>query len=814
MIKNYFKIAFRNLFKNKLHTAINLIGLSIGLGVGILIFFFIQFELSFDSFHQESEKIFRVKSHETIDGELNESFSSPLIVEATFRDEFPQIEYITGLITSGAQAKLPDGTKQNQSFLFVHPDFLQVFSFPLAQGDLSSQLKDKFSILLTEKTAKRYFGDENPIGKSIQLEMGEEAQDYMVSGVLQDIPAHSSLQFEMLMPMSNMDFIANEESRNSWYNVWGQNIVKLRNPEDAARIESQMETFMQKVLGEDYQEGQFYFTFHPISEMHFAEGAGNGGLQTTRKSLLWILGGIALLVVLIACINFTTMAIGRSTTRAKEVGVRKTMGANFRQLIFQFLTEAFLITLFSTLLGVLIAELLLPTFNLLFEKEMELNYGAVQIGILVGLMLFITLLAGAYPAFFLSGLQPIRVLKGTLSIHFGKQGLRKGLVGFQFFISFLLIAATLIMVHQMKVIRNYNLGFDHDQVVVVEIPDVPSTSIVKSLKESFVKADNYRQAIEGRSEIASSGITVGTYGDDAYWEVAFPLEDGTQFDFYVNFIGGDYLNTLSLELVAGRGLNPDSGADSSAILINESFAAAFQWDDPTGEMLPNTQFAPHQIVGVVKDFHHESLYRPIAPIVFAKSPETIFSGINNLMIRTNTNPRVLVKNASVDFDSFRSVLQQEFERVFPGENFQFSFLDESIEAQYRADDRLGKMVLFAAAVAILIASMGLFAMVALSIAGRTKEIGIRKVLGASSWSISWMFGKEYILLTLAGILLGFPLSIYLMSNWISQFAIREWPSWVSFVVLILGVLIFTLLIVSSQSIRASKLNPVKTLKDE
>ncbi|MFC3416953.1 FtsX-like permease family protein [Algoriphagus hitonicola] len=548
--------------------------------------------------------------------------------------------------------------------------------------------------------------------------------------------------------------------------------------------------------------------------MHFSEGAGNGGLQTTRKSLLWILGGIAFLVVLIACINFTTMAIGRATMRAKEVGVRKTMGANFRQLIFQFLTEAFLITLFSTLLGVLIAELLLPTFNSLFEKELGLAYGPIQIGILITLMLLITLLAGAYPAFFLSGLKPIRVLKGNLSIHFGKQGLRKGLVGFQFFISFLLLAATLIMVNQMNAIRNFNLGFDQDQVLVIEIPDVPSNSFVKSLKESFAKAETYRQAIEGRSEIATSGITVGTYGDDAYWELGFPLEDGTQFDFYVNFIGGEYLNTLGLELVEGRGLSPEIGSDSSALLINEAFAEAFQWDDPTGELLPGTEFNPHQIVGVVKDFHHESLYRPIAPIVFAKSPETIFSGINNLMIRSNTNPRILVKNATSNFDAFLSVLEDEYLKVFPGENFEFSFLDESIEAQYRADDRLGKMVLAASLIAILIASMGLFALVALSIAGRTKEIGIRKVLGATSWSISWMFGKEYILLTLSGILIAFPLSIYVMQNWISQFAIREWPSWLSFIILVLGVLIFTILIVSSQSFRASKLNPVKTLKDE
>jgi putative ABC transport system permease protein len=508
------------------------------------------------------------------------------------------------------------------------------------------------------------------------------------------------------------------------------------------------------------------------------------------------------------------MAIGRATTRAKEVGVRKTMGANYSQLTFQFLTEAFLITLVSAIVGVILAELLLPTFNTLFEKQLDLNYGLAQIAILIGLVLLITALAGAYPAFYLSSMRPIRVLKGSLSIRFGKQNLRKGLVGFQFFISFLLIAATLIMVNQMNTIRNYDLGFDTDQVLVIDIPDVPSTSFVTSLKGSFQEADTYQKALAARSEVASAGITVGTYGDQAFWEVAFPLEDGSQFNFFVNFIGGDYLDALGLEIVDGRALNPQIGADSSAFLINEAFAEAFNWEDPTQELLPNTRFAPHQIVGVVKDFHHASLYQPIEPILFAKTPEAVFSGISNLMIRSNTNPRVLVKASSSDFDAFKAALEQEWNRVFPGESFEFTFLDESVESQYRADERLGKMVFIASCIAILIASMGLLAMVALSIAGRTKEIGIRKVLGASGWSISWMFGKEYLLITLAGLLISLPLSIYLMQSWIAQFAVKAWPSWISFTLLGLGGIGFTLLIVYLQSFRATQVNPVKTLKDE
>lgn len=814
MLKNYFKIAVRNLLNHKLHTGINLIGLSLGLGVSILIFFFVQFELSFDNFHTDSDRIFRVKHHEMVDGVMDESFNSPMIVEATFRQEFPQIESSTQFINGRAKTKLPDESTQMQTFHMVSPDFLEVFNFKLLRGDLSIQLKDKYQMVITEDMAEKYFGDQDPIGKTIQLQMADDFIDYQVTGLLEDIPANSSIQFGMLLPVSNMEFFSDEEGRTSWFSIWGSNYMKLSSADQVSTIEQRMDAVMQKSLGEQYVEGEYFFSLVPISEMHFSEGAGNGGLETTNESLLWILAGIASLVLLIACINFTTMAIGRATSRAKEVGVRKTMGANFSQLILQFLMEAFLTTLIAAVIGVLLAEVLLPTFNDLFQKELDLVYGPVQLLILIALVSLITGIAGAYPAFFLSGLQPIKVLKGSLSIHFGKQGLRKGLVAFQFFISFLLVASTLIMVNQMNTVSSYDLGFIQDEVIIVEVPDVPTTSFVTSLHESFKNADVYRQALVSRSEVASAAITVATYGDDAYWEVAYPKEDGTQFSFLINFVAGDYFETLGLELLEGRKLSIDAGSDSSAYVVNEAFANAFEWDDPTAEMIPSTRFDPHEIVGLVKDFHHASLYQPIEPVLIAKAPLPLFSGINNLNIRSSTNPKVLVRSNGTDLESFRLLLEEEWEKIFPGEAFNFEFMDETIQAQYQADERLGKMVFIAALIAILIASMGLFAMVALSISGRTKEIGIRKVLGASSWSISWMFNREFLVITLIGVLVALPLSWYLMQNWISQFAIKEWPSWLSFALLAIGGVLFTALIVSGQSLRATRMNPVKTLKDE
>ncbi len=814
MLKNYFKIAFRNLLKYKLHTGINLVGLSLGLGVSILIFFFVQFEMSYDNFHSQSDQIFRIMQHEMQDNEMTESFSSPFIVGPTLQAEFPQVEALTPFVSNRAQSKLPGDVVENQGFHMVSQDFLKMFDFQMVVGQVENQLIDKYSVVITEEMAEKYFGSEDPMGKAIQLKMDSDFTDYMVTGVVENVPANSSMKFDMLMPVDNMSFFSDEEGLNSWYSVWGMNIVKLGDASQVSIIHERMEAMMQKALGENYVEGEHYFTLHPLDEMHFSTVPGNGNLETSKESLLWILAGVAFLVLLIACINFTTMAIGRATTRAKEVGVRKTMGANFRQLTLQFLTEAFLITLMATVIGVLIAELLLPTFNELFEKELNLVYGPVQISILFGLVILITLIAGAYPAFFLSGLRPIKVLKGNLSIHFGKQGLRKGLVALQFFISFLLVTATVIMVNQMETIKSYDLGFMKDQVLIIEVPDVPSQSFITSMKESFRDAETYRQALDARSEVASAAISIATYGDDAYWEMAYEQEDGSLFTFFVNFIGGDYLQTMGMELIEGRNINPAVGSDSSAFLINETFAKAFDWDDPTGEMIPNNRFAPHEIVGVVKDFHHASLYQPVEPVLIAKGPEAVFSGINNLWIRSSTNPKIMVRANQADFASFRAMLEDEWEKVFPGENFDFEFMDETVQKEYVADERLGKMIFIAASIAILIASMGLFAMVALSIAGRTKEIGIRKVLGASGWSISWMFNREFLLITMIGVAVAMPLSIYLMQDWLEQFAIKQWPSWVMFSLLAIGGILFTALIVSSQSFRATQMNPVKTLKDE
>ncbi|WPR73589.1 ABC transporter permease [Algoriphagus sp. NG3] len=814
MWKNYFKIAIRNLSKNKLHTGINLIGLTLGLGVSTLIFFFVQFESNFDDFHSESDQIFRIQRFESEDGEINASFSTPIITAPTFAEEFSQVTHTTRLVSGAAQAYLDEEITQNQPYLMVSPEFLEIFSFRLLQGAKEQVLQDKFSVVITEEISKKYFGDANPIGKSLLMKMGDNYEEYKVSGLLENLPANSSIKFEVLMNDRNLDFNVAEQNQNSWFNVYGDTYVKLNNASDKVSVEAGVENMMKKVLGEQYKPGEYTFTLQPIAEMHLTENPDPGMVETTRPSLLWILAGIAFLILLIACINFTTMAIGRSATRAKEVGVRKTMGADFGQLVFQFLTEAFLTTIAALVFGLILAEALLPVFNNLFDKQLDLVYGPTQLLILGGLVVLITALAGAYPAFFMSSLKPIKVLKGNLSIRFGKQALRKGLVAFQFFISFVLIASTLIMVNQMEAIRDYDLGFDQDMVVLVDIPDVPSTSFVKSINESFAQAEKYRQALEGRSEVQSAGITIATYGDDAFWDGGFPTEDGKQFNFRLNFVGGDYLKTLGLELVSGRDLNSEAGSDGNAVLINETFAKAMKWEDPLGESLPSNKIDNHEIVGVVKDFNHNSLYKEIEPVILAKSPEAVFSGINMLMISSGTNPKVMVKGSGTDFEVFKTMLENEWNRVFPMEAFSFSFLDEAVQKEYVADERLGKMVFLAACIAILIAAMGLFAMAALSIAGRTKEIGIRKVLGASSWSISWMFNKEFLIITVVGVLVALPLSLYFMQGWIEQFAVKEWPSWLNFTLLGFAGIAFTIAIVSAQSFRATQMNPVKTLKDE
>jgi putative ABC transport system permease protein len=814
MLKHYFFIALRNIRKNLGFSMINFLGLSIGLSISIIVLLFVQFEWSFDKFHEDGDRIFRLKRFEMFDDGMAQAFSTPFLLKDVVQDEFPQVQKATRLMQASRAFKLPDNTEYRQPITFVSPEFLEIFGFGLQEGVRSPLFAGKYDIILTQTAAERYFGKEPAMGKVVEVQLMEEFIPFTVRGVLEDVPANSSIVVDALVSDDLVRDMQSEAALNNWFNVNTETYVMTRSADDKEALQSGMEPMMQRALGDNYRPGNYYFEPYALADIHFHTGENPGNIRVTNPQMLYVLLALGLIVLVLGSINFTTMAIGKAVVRAKEVGVRKSLGAERKQLATQFLFESMVITFLSFLLAVLLAFLILPHFNTLFNTNLAIGHTWEQLLLMVILLAILTAMAGGFPAFYMSGMRTIKVLKGNYSISFGKQGLRKGLVGFQFFLSFLMISCTLVMYHQMDVLKNHDLGFQADQVFVVPVVAESSQGLGSSMKTTFEKANIYRERLLERTDVADASLSVSLFGNGDWWRAGFTNSDGKQFFFQLNFVAGDYLNTMGMELAEGRNFYENITLDSGAIMVNQKFAEQMGWNGlENAQLPPSANFDSHEVIGIIKDFNHASLYEEIAPVLLSKNPRLILEGINDIEI-SRTSAMVLVRSNQADTEHFVAMLEEEYQKIYPGENFDYYPFNEFVFEAYQNEERLGRMVTYTALLAVLIAVMGLLAFTAMTIAGRLKEIGIRKVLGASSGSITWMFNKEFLTITVVGILLAIPAGMWLMQDWLQQFAVREWPGALTIGLTILAGLALTALLVSLQSLSASWINPVKTIKSE
>ncbi len=814
MIKHYFFIAIRNIRKSLGFSLINFLGLTIGLSISIIVLLFVQFEWSFDKFHDKGERIYRLKRFEMFDDGMAQSFATPFLLKDVVQDEFPQIQKATRLMQSSRAIKLPDNTENRQAITFVSPEFLEIFDFGLKEGERAPLFSGKYDIILSETAAERYFGDETAMGKVLEMQLMDDFIPFTVTGILIDVPANSSIAVEVLISDALVRDMQSDASLNNWFNVNTETYVMTNSPEDKDALISGMESMMQRALGNNYKPGFYYFEPYALDDIHFHTGENPGNIRVTNPQMLYVLLALGLIILVLGSINFTTMAIGKAVVRAKEVGVRKSLGAERKQLAIQFLFESMVITLLSFMMAIILAILLLPQFNNLFNTNLSIGFSWTQMGLMITLLVLLTAMAGGFPAFYMSGMRTINVLKGNYSISFGKQGLRKGLVGFQFFLSFLMISCTLVMYHQMDVLKNHDLGFKGDQVYVVPVVAESSGSFDGRLKTTFEKANIYRERLLERTDVADAALSVSLFGNGDWWRAGFTNSDGKQFFFQLNFVVGDYLNTMGMEIAEGRNFYDNITLDSTAIMVNQKFAEQIGWNSlEEASLPPSANFASHEVIAILEDFHHASLYEEIAPVLISKSPRLILDGINDIEI-SRSSAMVLVRSNQADSELFLAMLEEEYNKVYPGENYAFYPFNEFVFEAYQNEERLSQMVTYTALLAILIAVMGLLAFTGMTIAGRLKEIGIRKVLGASSGSITWMFNKEFLTITLVGILLAIPTGMWLMQDWLQQFAVREWPGLLTIGITILGGLALTALLVSLQSLSASWINPVKTIKSE
>jgi len=810
MLKNFLKTAWRNLVKNRTFSIINISGLAIGLSCFLLITMYVLDEMSYDRYNTKADRIFRVNSDIRFGGtDLNLAVCSDPM-GATLKKDYPQVEQYVRFYNSSGSKIIKKGNSyiSEDDVTYADSTLFDVFTLPAIEGDTHTALNEPNTVVLTESTAKKYFGTINAVGKTI--ETNEQQNNlYKVTAVIKDVPKNSHFHFDFFFSMDNVEYgFGNYLSHNfqtyvllkegTDYKAFNKNFDQVIDK----YVLPQAKQFMQINSIDEFKKAgnNLQYELMPLRDIHLhssriAELGVNGNAQ-----YVYIFSVVAVFILLIACINFMNLSTARSASRAKEVGIRKVLGTEKKHLIGQFLTESTLIALISLVLALAIAWTILPFLNNVAAKDMHMEdfLDPRILACVILIPIVVGALAGSYPAFYLSAFQPIMVLKGKINAGFKRSFVRSALVVAQFFISILLIIGTIIVYQQLNYIQTKNLGFNKDQVLVVNSSALGKN--VDAFRNEVVKLSGVKSgAVSGYLPVANSSRNDNTYSSQAV------LDSKNGFNMQAWRIDYDYINTLGMQIIKGRNFSKEFGSDSSAVIINETAAAVLGFDDPIGKKIyakdgdDKDVTISYTIIGVVKNFHFESLRKNIGPLCFKLG----YSKWSVAFKVATTDIRSLVKN-----------IEDKWKSMAPGFPFSYQFLDESFDNMYRQERRVGQIAISFAVLAILIACLGLFGLATYMAEQRTKEIGVRKVLGASVQNITTMLSKEFVVLVLIAALIAFPLAWWGMHNWLQDFAYRVSIGWWVFVLAAAIAFLIALVTVSFQAIRAAVANPVDSLRDE
>ncbi|MFQ5569487.1 MAG: ABC transporter permease [Rhodothermales bacterium] len=823
MIKNYIKIALRNLLKDKTHAFINISGLAIGLACCLLIMLFVRNEWSYDRFHTRSDDLYRAWVLEDY-GEDEQFFNTvtPIVLGPTLATSFPEIEHVVRVGTFADLVQRGETTLQERVH-YVDPAFFEAFDFPLLRGSAVGFAGNPNTVMLTPDLAVRYFGQTDPLGQTLSIRVGQDFQDFVIGGIVEAAPGPSSIQYDLLVPFAKAGDLFSERQQQSWFSVNVETYVLLHDNVPSTALDPKFPTMIRQVLGERVPEGAYTIGLQPMTAIHLDPSFPLGIAPISDPAYSYILSAIALLVLLIACINFMTLSIGRSASRALEVGVRKVIGAHRRQLMHQFWGEALLTTVLALILGVALAEAFRSLFNTLAGTDLAFRFDGGMLLFMGTLTLLIGLVAGSYPAAVLSGFRPVDVLKGKLSLGGDTNLLRRGLVVIQFALSIFLIAGTLIMARQLTYLQTKNLGFDEEQVVVIPTSGTPTQGqgLASLLENGLRTAERLRNELAANPAILNVTASAHTFGE-GWISIGYDADDGTYRTFSMNIVDASYLPTMDMTLTAGRNFSLDIPSDAPrALIVNEAMAAEYGWEDPIGQRLPGASFEDHEIIGVVHDFNFEPLHGNVRPLVLVLNPRLILQGSSDVNFSASPTPKISVRIAPDDEDSQASsmsgtltLIERTWQRVAPDQPYNYAFLDEALDRQYRQEERLGQIVGIASLLAVVIACLGLFGLAALAVVRRTKEIGVRKVMGASTSGLVLLLSKDFTLLVLVAFVLAVPAAYLVMDAWLQDFAYRIDLGAGTFV--LAGVLAFAiaLLTVSVQAVKAALADPVKSLRYE
>lgn len=806
MIRSFITTALRSFWKTPTQSVINLLGLSISIAICILLTLFVRNEVRYDRFHTNADQIYRVWVEEKYEDQTFLNTVTAFPIRKALKEYYPEVEMSTYVVTLDANARRGELISTERFHLVDVPQFFKMFDFPIVAGSTTSLERNPSDIVITESIAQKYFGKENPIGKPLDLRFADSNFVFNIVAVAKDVPTYSSIQFDILMPIENAKSVWGERGRNSWFNVFGETYVQLKSGTSATALQAKMPTMLKQVLGEDYQEGGYNINFQPLTNIHLNPDLPEGIEATSNPTYLYILSTIALFILFIACINFVTLSVGRSAGRAREVGVRKVLGAGRQQLIRQFWSEALLMTFGAVLLGLLLAQLTVPYFNILANTELKLAIDNTMLLFLFGLVLVVGLLAGMYPAVILSKFQPVEVLKGKLSLKGDHHWFRRGLLLLQFTMSALLIVGTIVINQQMNFIRNKSLGFNAEHVINVPIP--------QNGEDGKKTTNLLRDLLLRNPEVVEVGVSSFEFG--AGWGTMGYTDDQQKYrEFRMNMVDEHFIPTYDIKLAKGRNFEAGSESDRLySLLVNEAFVKEYGWDDPLNARLPNQYFTNFKIIGVMKDFNFASLRSKIEPLMVFMSFDSLRRPIENLNFESSQEPDLAVRFQAGDPAQHIRILEDAWKAVAPNLAFNYAFINQNLEAQYQRERTLGRIVSIASALSIFIACLGLFGLTMLAVVRRTKEIGIRKILGAKVGSIVMLLSKDFIWMILAAFVLAAPIAWYVMNRWLEDFAYRIQIQWWILALTALLMLGIALLTISFQAIRAAVANPVESLKNE
>ncbi|MEO5599711.1 MAG: ABC transporter permease [Cyclobacteriaceae bacterium] len=800
MIQNYFKLAVRNILKYKFFSAINILGMSIGIAACLLIVLYVNDELSYDRFHEEADRIYQVGLHGKIGGQdIMTSTTCPPMAEALVK-EVPGVEQAIRIANFWGAPSVKNGDKifTEEKIFFSDSNFFSFFDFKLLEGDPKTALQEPNTVVLTKSIADKYFVNENAIGKLIIIG-GEKT--YKVTGITADAPLNSHFIYKILISSSSGEHL----SSGVWLNNYLQTYFMLDKHTPLASVEGKFNDLVTKYVGPEVerfmgvtikqmeeQGGAYGYYTTPLTDIHLKSKSQHDPEPGGNIMYIYFFGGIGIFIILIACINFMNLSTARSAGRAKEVGLRKTLGSLRSQMVGQFLAESTVYSFIAVIIALFLCYLLLPQFNVLSGKQLSMAMFAnpVFISAIIGLIFFVGVIAGSYPAFYLTSFNPVEVLKGKVKAGIKSKGVRSTLVVFQFALSIFLIIFTAVVYQQISFMQDRNLGIDKHNVMIL-----PNAGRLDNNRDAF------KNALAQQTGILSSSYTNNSFpgvNNTTVFKSGGSEQDHIMAQYYADY---DHLDVMKFELKEGRYFSKDFPSDSSGILLNEAAVKEFGFTDPLQEEIvfnDDGKIERLRIIGVYKDFNFESLKLQVRPLAIRLTDKSY-----TLMIRYQGNPQKAV-----------AAVEKLWKQYAPNEPFDYNFLDENFDELFRSEQRMGQLFSVFAALAIFIACLGLFALAAFTAEQRTKEIGIRKAMGATTTGLTLLLSKEFTKLVLIAFTPAAIGAWFVVNSWLRGFAYRIEINPVIFILSGMLAIIVAWLTVSFQSIKAASANPVNSLRYE